>query len=187
MSSETESDQKQDNDNCFKIFQQNPWNVYLGDCAVVTSYLRDKPLLSLVWSPIHVINIFLRAVGQVGLQKYIFSLMTQRFLFIFQPAFVNNPLLGAVILAGLFLFDVEVGAGCILGGVTATVTDLLLGLHPLADLNSGVACFNGVLVGTVIPILYPAFYNTDRSLIMWLAVFGGAITRWWSQLDCCRE
>ena len=117
---------------------------------------------------------------------YLFSSLRPKILKL-QPAFVNNPLLGAVILAGLFLFDVEVGAGCILGGVTATVTDLLLGLHPLADLNSGVACFNGVLVGTVIPILYPAFYNTDRSLIMWLAVFGGAITRWWSQLDCCRE
>ena len=49
----------------FSILQHNPWNVYLGDCAVVTSYLKDKPLISLAWSPIHVINIFLRAVGQV--------------------------------------------------------------------------------------------------------------------------
>ena len=47
------------------ILQHNPWNVYLGDCPVVTSYLKDKPLISLKWSPIHVINIFLRAVGQV--------------------------------------------------------------------------------------------------------------------------
>ena len=52
----------------FSIFQHNPWNVYLGDCAVVTSYLKDKPLISIKWSPIHVINIFLRAVGQVMMQ-----------------------------------------------------------------------------------------------------------------------
>ena len=53
----------------FSIFQHNPWNVYLGDCAVVTSYLKDKPLISIKWSLIHVINIFLRAVGQVMMQN----------------------------------------------------------------------------------------------------------------------
>lgn len=134
--------------------QHNPWDIYLGDCPVVTKYLNDKPLLSWKWSSIHVINIFLRAVGQ--------------------PAFVNNPLLGAIILAGLFLFDVKIGAGCILGGVTATITDLLVGLHPAADLNAGVSCFNGVLIGTVIPILYPVFYETEMNLTVWLAVFVGA-------------
>ena len=46
--------------------QHNPWDIYLGDCPVVTKYLNDKPLLSWKWSSIHVINIFLRAVGQVG-------------------------------------------------------------------------------------------------------------------------
>ena len=47
------------------VLQHNPWSLYLGDCPVVTSYLRDKPLLSPVWSPLHILNIFLRAVGQV--------------------------------------------------------------------------------------------------------------------------
>ena len=138
-------------------FQHNPWNVYLGDCPVVTTYLADKPVASIKWAPLHTFNIFLRAVGQ--------------------PAFVNNPLLGLVILAALFVFDVEVGLGCMLGGLTATVVELVVGLHPWADLASGVACFNGVLVGTVIPILYPAFYDADRTLAMWLAVFGGSIVR----------
>ena len=46
-------------------FQRNPWNVFLGDCSVVTTYLADKPLTSLSWAPVHVLNIFLRAVGQV--------------------------------------------------------------------------------------------------------------------------
>ena len=70
----------------------------------------------------------------------------------------------------------EVGLGCILGGVTATLTDLALSLHPLPDLNAGVASFNGVLVGTVIPILFPVFNHLPRSTEMWLAIFVGAIT-----------
>ena len=156
----------------FSILQHNPWNVYLGDCTVVTSYLKDKPLISLKWSPIHVINIFLRAVGQVKMK----SCQYYRKMFNFQPAFVNNPLLGAIILAGLFLYEVEVGLGCILGGMTATLTDLVLSLHPLPDLNAGVASFNGVLVGTVIPILFPVFNHLPRSTEMWLAIFVGAIT-----------
>ena len=94
-----------------------------------------------------------------------------------QPAFVNNPLMGLVILAALFVFHTEVGLGCMLGGLTATIVELVVGLHPWADLANGVACFNGVLVGTVIPILYPAFYHTGRTLAMWLAVFGGSIVR----------
>ena len=47
-------------------FQRNPWNVFLGDCPVVTTYLADKPVTSLQWAPVHVFNIFLRAVGQVS-------------------------------------------------------------------------------------------------------------------------
>jgi len=133
----------------------NPWNVFLGDCPVVTAYLADKPLTSLPWVPVHVLNIFLRAIAQV--------------------VFVNNPLMGLIILAALFVFDPIVGLGCMLGGLTATVLELVVGLHPWDDLTNGVACFNAVLVGTVIPILYPAVYNTDRSLAMWLAVVGGSI------------
>ena len=96
---------------------------------------------------------------------------------LFQPAFVNNPLMGLIILAGLFVFEPTVGLGCMLGGLTATVVELMVGLHPWGDLTNGVACFNGVLVGTVVPILYPATYETDRTLAMWLAVVGGSIVR----------
>ena len=45
--------------------QHNPWRVYLGDCPVVTTYLANRPVSSLTWGPLHVLNIFLRAVGQV--------------------------------------------------------------------------------------------------------------------------
>ena len=170
MSSEEE--ELESSNLCSKL-QHNPWNVYLGDCSVVSQFLSNKPLLSLKWTPLHTINIFLRAVGQVSdsCVKIVLNY------FLSQPAFVNNPLLGAIILAGIFLFDGVVGAGCVLGGITATLTDLLLGLHPLGDLNNGVVSFNGVLVGTVIPILFPVFYDVDRSPVLWSAIFVGAITR----------
>ena len=58
-------DSEHDQRDLCSVLQHNPWSLYLGDCPVVTSYLRDKPLLSPVWSPLHIINIFLRAVGQV--------------------------------------------------------------------------------------------------------------------------
>jgi len=134
---------------------RNPWNVYLGDCAVVDSYLKNKPLSSPVWGPAHALNIFLRAVGQ--------------------PAFVNNPLLGLLILIGIFLPDWEVGLGCVLGGGVATITELLFGLHPWGLVSNGVASFNGVLVGTVISLLYPAVYHTDRTPEMWVAIVLGAV------------
>lgn len=167
-------DSEHDQRDLCSVLQHNPWSLYLGDCPVVTSYLRDKPLLSPVWSPLHILNIFLRAVGQVRSRTGVVAVVVMLLL---QPAFVNNPLLGAVILAGLFLYEVEVGAGCALGGLAATTADLALGLHPPADLHSGVAAFNGVLVGTVIPILFPAFYPAlGRSPAMWAAVALGAVT-----------
>ena len=57
-------------------FQKNPWNVFLGDCPVVTTYLADKPVTSLTWAPVHVLNIFLRAVGQVC--KMLFRILQER-------------------------------------------------------------------------------------------------------------
>ena len=63
MSSEEE--ELESSNICSKL-QHNPWNVYLGDCSVVSNFLSNKPLLSLKWTPLHTINIFLRAVGQVS-------------------------------------------------------------------------------------------------------------------------
>ena len=40
------------------------------------------------------------------------------------------------------------------GGFIATLADYLLGLHPLAMVENGVASFNGSLVGTVLPALF---------------------------------
>ena len=91
---------------------QNPWNTYLGDCSVVDEYLNDKPVFS-AWFAAHYLNVFLRAVGQ--------------------PAFVNNPILGAVIFASLFVNEWQVGIGCLLGGSIATLTELVPNSQCLID------------------------------------------------------
>lgn len=138
------------------MVRRNPWSVFLGHCPVVTEYLSTRPASSLPWVAAHGINTFLRAVGQ--------------------PAFVDNPLLGLLILIAIFLPHPQVGLGCILGGGLATVTELVLGLHPWGLVTNGVAAFNGVLVGTVIPILFPLFYGAEHHTIpMWVCVGLGGV------------
>ena len=64
--------------------QHNPWRTFLGHCPVVTTYLAAHPYTSSPpWFLAHAANTFLRAVGQ--------------------PAFVDNPLLGLLILLAIFL------------------------------------------------------------------------------------
>ena len=63
------------------------------------------------WFPAHFANAFLRAVGQ--------------------PAFVNNPICGAIIFASLVVQKWHVGLGCLLGGSVATAADLVSGLFKL--------------------------------------------------------
>jgi len=134
----------------------NPWTTFLGHCPIVTSYLAGRPLTSPTWAFAHGLNTFLRAVGQ--------------------PAFVDNPLLGLLILIAIFLPHPHVGAGCILGGGLATATELLVGLHPWGLVTNGVCAFNGVLTGTVIPILFPLFYGENHNVAhMWVAIAFGAI------------
>ena len=71
----------------------------------------------------------------------------------------------------------QVGLGCLLGAGLATLTELLVGLHPWGLVANGVAAFNGVLVGTVIPILFPLFYGPGHHVPhMWAAVAIGAVT-----------
>ena len=44
---------------------------------------------------------------------------------ILQPAFVNNPIAGLIILIGLFLPDWRIGLGCLIGGSISTLTELV--------------------------------------------------------------
>ena len=45
-------------------------------------------------------------------------------------------------------------------------------------MRNGVAAFNGVLTGTVISVLYPGFYGTERTAEMWIFITIGALTRY---------
>ena len=44
----------------------------------------------------------------------------------FQPLYINNPFLGAVVLAALFVHDASVGLGCALGGTVAVMAEMVL-------------------------------------------------------------
>jgi hypothetical protein len=44
-------------------------------------------------------------------------------------------------------------------------TEILLGLHPWSLVSNGVAPFNGVLVGTVIPIVYPGTEHVPKRFV----------------------
>jgi len=90
---------------------------------------------------------------------------------------VNNPFLSIIILVAIFISNVEAGVGCFLGGLVATVTELALGLHPWSLVENGVAPFNGALIGSVIPSLYPLL-NLDAAdplLVIMAAVVMGAV------------
>jgi urea transporter len=92
---------------------------------------------------------------------------------------VNNPFLGLIILLAIFLSDIRAGLGCCLGGLVATITELLLGLHPWSLVENGVAPFNGALIGSVIPSLYLLLMPevSDQTLEMMLSVLIGAVAR----------
>jgi len=132
----------------------NPWNTYLGDCSVVDQYLLDKPIYS-KWFLAHYLNVLLRAIGQ--------------------PAFVNNPICGLLILIATFIPDWKVGIGMFVGGSIATICELVLKLQPWDLMRNGVAAFNGVLVGTVISCLYPAVYHVPMDLKMWIFICIGSV------------
>jgi len=131
------------------------WNKYLGDCTSVTQILKKKPLDLSLWGFAHFSNIFLRSVGQT--------------------VFVNNPVLSFLILVGITFSWPESGLGCAVGGVLATLTELCLGLHPWSLVESGVAPFNGALVGCVLPSLYPLLHGTGHAAGLWLAVCLGSV------------
>ncbi len=46
-------------------YRQSPWNTFLGDCSWAEAFLEDKSRKSVRWAPLHFLNAFLRAVGQV--------------------------------------------------------------------------------------------------------------------------
>lgn len=63
-----------------------------------------------------------------------------------QVCFMNNPITGAFILAGMFVFDDWLGTAGLVGVAVSTITALLLGFDRGA-VRAGLFGFNGVLVG----------------------------------------
>ena len=125
---------------------------------------------------------------------------------ILQPAFVNNPIAGLIILIGLFLPDWRIGLGCLIGGSISTLTELvritkgliyrfsilsfkkyhsqilqfcfkILHIHPWQMMRNGVAPVNGVLVGTVFSALFPVVFCTERTTELWVFIVLGAFSR----------
>jgi len=119
------------------------WNRYLGDCTAVQSSLHGKPLTSPVWFLAQATNIIARSVGQT--------------------VFVNNPLLSLIILLAMFLCDLRIGLCCCLGSTMATITELIVRIHPWNMVENGVAAFNGGLIGSVIPALHPLLIPDSRN------------------------
>lgn len=50
-------------------------------------------------------------------------------------------------------------------------------VQPIDLTRAGVSAFNGVLVGTVISVLYPPQYDVDRDLKMWMFIVVGSFLR----------
>ena len=96
---------------------------------------------------------------------------------VFQTVFVSNPFLGAFILLAIFISSFDAGLACSLGGIVATVVELLFQLHPWSLVENGVAPFNGALVGSVVGSLYPVFlidYISKNEMFLAVAIGGTA-------------
>ncbi len=53
----------------------------------------------------------------------------------------------------------------------------VLRLQPWDLMRNGVAAFNGVLVGTVTSVLFPAFYQVEHTTLMWIFIVIGSFVR----------
>ena len=93
--------------------------------------------------------------------------------------FVNNPILSLLILLAMFLCDVRIALCCILGGTMATITELMVRLHPWSLVENGAAAFNGGLIGSVIAALHPVLipHSTHPNLEIAVSVLVGSVAR----------
>jgi len=91
--------------------------------------------------------------------------------------FVNNPILSLLILLAMFLCDVRIALCCILGGTMATITELMVRLHPWSLIENGAAAFNGGLIGSVIAALHPVLipHSTHPNLEIAVSVLVGSV------------
>ena len=88
---------------------------------------------------------------------------------------MNNPFISLLIILAIGLHNKEAGLGCVLGGVSATLAELMFALHPWKLVENGVAPFNGALYGSVLPSLYPLSKSFGQTYAIWIAIVIGSV------------
>ncbi|XP_071538841.1 urea transporter 1-like [Panulirus ornatus] len=122
------------------------WLGWMGDMATITEFLLAKPWKS-PWAVPKTINSIVRAIGIVG--------------------FANNPLTGVLILAGIFVGNVDVGCACLLAGVIAIIFSKALN-QPEQLISDGVVVFNTILVGCISVAVFPGIFGRPIDSIFWI-------------------
>lgn len=88
-----------------------------------------------------------------------------------QVVFMNNPLTGMLILAGLWIASAWLGLAATLGVLASTATALVLGLDRTA-IRGGLYGFNGTLVGAALAtFLAPSFDAGAMAYVVGVAAF----------------
>lgn len=88
-----------------------------------------------------------------------------------QVVFMNNPLSGLLILAGLWIASTWLGLAATLGALASTATALVLGLDRTA-IRGGLYGFNGTLVGAALAtFLAPEFEAGTMAFVVGVAAF----------------
>ncbi|KAK4288504.1 hypothetical protein Pmani_038463 [Petrolisthes manimaculis] len=135
-------------DKASRFLEAKPW--VLRWVALDAPDLRDAlakyPWVSLV-GPLKVIESVLRGIAQV--------------------MFVNNPLSGLIMLLGLLIGNLSAGVGAVAASLVAILVAKVLNF-PDEVISAGLTNFSPVLVGTVIPALYPVFFHAPLSVPVWL-------------------
>lgn len=122
------------------------WLGWIGEMATITEFLLTKPWKS-PWAVPKTINSILRAIGIV--------------------VFANNPVTGVLILAGIFVGNVDVGCACIVAGVIAIIFSKALN-QPEQLISDGVVLFNTILVACIAVAVFPGIIGRSIDSIFWL-------------------
>ncbi|XP_063610974.1 urea transporter 1-like [Penaeus indicus] len=124
------------------------WVGWVGNMNIITDYLITRPWTS-IWCVPKTINSLLRAVGIV--------------------AFANNPITGFLIMAAMFVGNINVFWACLLAGVLGVAFSKVLN-QPENLISDGVVVFNGILVGCISVAVFPPLSGHKIDSLFWLYV-----------------
>ncbi len=133
------------------------WDAHWGFCRSTDEFCHSRSKSDPAWGvPLHFLNVFLRAVTQIG--------------------FVNNPYSGAVILATVAWASPHAALGCAVGGGVAAAAEMALRLQPEVLLRGGVSPFNAALIGMVAGSISTPEEREGPTL--WLLIAGAGLVRY---------